>query len=111
MRVSISLNKEKDKKTWIVITRGITYRKIVYECDEVCVDGFTLDESHKAMELDHVTEIRPKEIENVSYDYSSDTYTYKAKIVHVHTLPYLLFANLANVFSENPLRVRVKVVE
>ena len=112
MRVSISLIEENDKKTWRVTACDGSSEKIVYECDEVRVDGFALNEIielYKSLELDYVVEIKPEEFEKVSHDH--DTYTYKAKRVRVNTLPYLVAENFAYMFYDQPYWFRVRVAK
>jgi hypothetical protein len=111
VRVNISRIEENDKKTWIVTAYDCMSRKFVYECEEVEKDNVPIDEAFKSIELDYIAEIAPEDIENASYDVTTNTYNYKAKKVYIYTIAFLIASRFVSLNHDYNYLLRVKVVK
>ena len=111
MRVSLSRVEEKDKKIWVVTAYDCMSRKFVYECEEVEKDNIPVDEAYKTIELDYIAEVVPEDVEKVSYDKETNTYSYKAKKVYIYTMPFLIVGKFVGLNHEFDYPLKVKVVK
>ncbi|MEM0061436.1 MAG: hypothetical protein QW726_05855 [Fervidicoccaceae archaeon] len=111
MRVSISRIEENDKKIWRVTAYDCMSRKFVYECEEIEKDNVSVDEAFKSIKLDYIAEIAPEDIENVSYDKETNTYSYKAKKVYIYTVAFLIAGRFVSFNHDYNYLLRVKVVK